>query len=62
MAENKQVYEAERMSFPPLRLVLGEVSLPDPAGLRKANKEWTKLHPEMQGNVKRLIAHLKGEK
>jgi hypothetical protein len=62
MAEKKRVYEAQVMNLPPLRLVLGDVPVPDPAGLHKSGKERQKLDPEMEGTVKRLIAHLKDDK
>jgi hypothetical protein len=62
MAEKKRVYEAQVMNLPPLRLVLGDVPVPDPAGLRKSGKEQRKLDSEMEGTVKRLIAHLKDDK
>jgi hypothetical protein len=56
------VYEAQVMALPPLRLVLGDVPVPDPAGLRKTSQEGQKFDPEMEGSVKRLIAHLKDNK
>jgi hypothetical protein len=62
MAEKKRVYEAQVMALPPLRLVLGDVPVPDPAGLRKSGQEMQKLDTEMEGTVKRLIAHLKDDK
>ena len=62
MAEKKRVYEAEVMTLPSLRLVLGDVPVPDPAGLRKTGQERQNLDPKMESTVKRLIAHLKDEK
>ncbi len=61
MADKKRVYEAEMMALPPLRMVLGDVPVPDPDGRRKANQKQRKLDPAMEGTVKRLIAHLKDE-
>jgi hypothetical protein len=62
MSEKKHLYEAEVMSLPPLRLVLGDVPVPDPAGLRKIDHKQQKLEHTMEGTVQRLIAHLKDEK
>jgi hypothetical protein len=63
MTEKKRVYEAQvMMNLPPLRLVLGDVPLPDPACLRNAGQNSQKVDPKMEGTVKRLIAHLEDEK
>jgi hypothetical protein len=62
MVDKKRVYEAQVMTLPPLRLVLGDVPVPDPTILRKAGQNRQKLEPEMEGTVKRLISHLKDEK
>ena len=62
MAEKKHMYETEVMSLPPLRLVLGDVPVPDPAGLRKTGQKQQKLELTMEGTLQRLIAHLKDEK
>ncbi len=62
MAEKKHVYEAEVMAMPPLRMVLSDVPVPDPDGQHKTGQKQPKLDPEMEGTVKRLIAHLKDEK
>ncbi|HEY5269409.1 MAG TPA: hypothetical protein VII97_03675 [Anaerolineales bacterium] len=62
MTEKKRVNEAEGMALSPLHLVLGDVPVPNPDGRRKACQERQKLDPEMEGTVKRLIAHLKDEK
>lgn len=62
MAEKKHMYEAEVMSLPPLRLVLGDVPVPDPAGLRNTGQKQQKLDHTMESTVQRLISHLKDEK
>ena len=62
MVDKKRVYESQVMALPPLRLVLGDVPVPDPGGLRKTNQEWQKSDAEIEGTVKRLIAHLKDDK
>ena len=62
MAEKKHVYEAEVMTLPTLRMVLGDVPVPDPDWRRKADQKRQKQAPELEGTVKRLIAHLKDEK
>jgi len=62
MAEKKHVHEAKMMTPPSLRLVLGDVPVPDPVGWRKAGQKRQKLDLEMESTVKRLIAHLKDEK
>jgi hypothetical protein len=62
MAEKKRESEAQVMALPPIRMVLGDVSFPDPNGRYKTGEKQQKLDPEMEGIVKRLIAHLKDEK
>ncbi|MCX6035994.1 MAG: hypothetical protein NTV38_13645 [Chloroflexi bacterium] len=62
MADKKRVNEAEEMALSPLDLVMGDVPVSYPDGRRKAYQERQKLDPEMEGTVKRLIAHLKDEK
>jgi hypothetical protein len=62
MVEKKHMYESEVMSLPPLRLVLGDVPVPDPNGRRTTSQNQQNLDPRMEGTVKRLIAHLKDEK
>ncbi len=61
MAEKKRMYEAEVMALPPLRLVLGDVPVPDPDGRRRTGQKRREPSPELEGTVKRLIAHLKDE-
>ena len=61
MAEEKHVYESDVIALPPLRLVLGDVPVPDPdrqnrpEGLRKTPRD-------MRTTVQRLIAHLEEKK
>jgi hypothetical protein len=62
MAEKKRMYEAGVLALPPLHLVLGDMTVPDPDWQRKAGQKRQKLAPEMEGTVKRLIAHFKDEK
>jgi hypothetical protein len=62
MTDKKHVYEAEMMALPPLRLVLGDVPVPDPVKPYNAGQKQQKLDPEMESTVKRLIAHLKNGK
>jgi hypothetical protein len=62
MAEKKRLYEAEVMALPPLRLVLGDVPVPDPDWRRNANQKPQMPDPKLEGPVKRLIAHLKDDK
>jgi hypothetical protein len=62
MAEKKRVNEVEEMALSPLDLVMGDVPVSYPDGRRKACQERQKLDLEMEGTVKRLIAHLKDEK
>jgi hypothetical protein len=59
--DKKRVYEAEVLSLPPLRMILGEVPVPDPASRRKTNQQMEHA-PELENTVKKLIAHLKDEK
>ena len=62
MTDKKRVFEAEMMALPPLRLVLGEVPVPDPDKRYNAVQKQQKLDPEIESTVKRLIAHLKNGK
>jgi hypothetical protein len=62
MAENKPLYDSQVINYPPVRLVLGEMPSPAPAGLLKGGKDAKWISREMEGTVKRLIAHLKDEK
>jgi hypothetical protein len=62
MTDKKHVYESQVITLPPLRLVLGEVPVPDPVGIHKPGREQQNLSSQMEGTVKRLIAHLKDDK
>ena len=62
MAEKKRGYVAEMMALSPLRMMLGDMSGPDPDGRHKGGLKRLKLDHEMENTVKRLIAHLKDEK
>jgi hypothetical protein len=61
MAEKKHVYESDVMGLPALRLVLGDVPSPDPDGRHKTGQQPKKPSRELEGTVKKLIAHLKEE-
>ena len=58
MDEKKRVYESEVMALPPLRLVIGDVPNPDPDKRNRSNQLMRKSNHEMEGTVKRIIAHL----
>ena len=61
MAEKKHGYKDEEMILSPMRLVMGDGSVLDPAGIRNDGQKRQILDPKMEGAVKRLIAHLKDE-
>ena len=58
MDEKKRVYDSEVMALPPLRLVIGDVPNPDPDRRNTANQLMHKSNHEIEGTVKRIIAHL----
>ena len=62
MTDKKHIFEAEMMTLPPLRLVLGDVPVPNPDKRYNAGQKQQKLDPEIESTVKRLIAHLKNAK
>jgi len=62
MAENRRLYEVEKMALAPLRLVMGDFPVPDPDRQNKAAQKRQNIAPEMENTVKRLIAHLKNLK
>ena len=63
MSEKKQIYKAEVMALPPLKMVLGDIPSPNP---RKdevnSGKRLQEHTPEMESVVNKLIAHLKGRR
>jgi len=61
MDEKKRVYDSEVMALPPLRLVIGDVPNPDPDRRNKVNQLFRKSNREIEGTVKRIIAHLEEE-
>ena len=61
MAEKKRGYEDEEMILSPMRLVMVDGSVLDPAAIRNDGQKRQILDPTMEGAVKRLIAHLKDE-
>ena len=59
MDEKKRVYDAEVMALPPLRLVIGDIPIPDPDRRNLPNQQIHKLDAAMiKGTVKRIITHL----
>jgi hypothetical protein len=46
------------MALPPLRLVLSEIPSPQPDARREPNLQTLKPNCEMEGALKRAIAHL----
>ena len=58
MDKKKHVYESEVMALPPLRLVLGDIPSPDPERRTMSGQPLHKTGREIEGTVKRLIAHL----
>jgi hypothetical protein len=61
MDEKKRVYDSEVMTLPPVRLVIGDVPNPDPDRRNRSNQLMRKSNREMEGTVKRIIAHLEEE-
>ena len=61
MDEKKRVYDSEVMALPPLRLVIGDVPNPDPDKHNRVNQLFRKSNREIEGTVKRIIAHLEEE-
>jgi hypothetical protein len=51
-------YEAEVMTLPPLKMVLGDIPNPDPFGRRKG-QGLKKPTTDMEMTVLKLISHLK---
>jgi hypothetical protein len=58
MDEKKRVYDSEVMALPPLRLVIGDIPNPDPERRNRSNQLMRKPSHEIEGTVKRIIAHL----
>ena len=58
MDKKKHVYESEVMALPPLRMVIGDIPSPDPDRHSKLIPQMQKSSQEIEGMVKRLIAHL----
>ena len=61
MDEKKRVYDSEVMALPPLRLVIGDVPNPDPDRRNRPSQLMRKSNHEIEGTVKRIIAHLEEE-
>jgi hypothetical protein len=62
MAEQKQVCSSKLMALPPLQMVLSDPAMPDPFLRRKEDLNAGSQKRDMEGTVRRLIAHLKDEK
>ena len=58
MEEKKRVYDSEVMALPPLRLVIGDVPNTDPDRRNRSNQLLRKSNREIEGTIKRIIAHL----
>jgi hypothetical protein len=59
MSDKKRVYESDVMALPPLRLVLGDIPIPDPDRRPQTNqKNHTPDLFERKVTVKRIITHL----
>ena len=61
MDKKKQIYNSEVMALPPLRFVLGDIPSPDPDYRKKSNQPVHKPGHEIEGTVKRIIAHLEDD-
>ena len=65
MVKKKLMYEAYVVALPPLYMMLGDVPATDPDRRRmtaQQNQKLSRLNPDMEGTVKRLIAYFKDEK
>ena len=58
MDEKKRVSDSEVMTLPPVRLVIGDAPSPDPDRRNSPDQLIRKPNREMEGTVKRIIAHL----
>ncbi len=58
MDKKKPVSNAEGLSLPSLRLDLGDIPSPDPEWCNKAIQQACKPGRDIEGTVKRIIAHL----
>jgi hypothetical protein len=58
MDKKKHVYNLDVMALPPLRLVIGDIPSPDPDRRNKTDQQTRKSSRELEGTVKRIIAHL----
>ena len=61
MDDKKRVYDSEVMALPPLRLVIGDIPSPDPERRNGSNQSMRNPKREIEGTVKRIIAHLEEE-
>lgn len=62
MAEKKQVYQADTMALPPLKLVLGDLPEPDPGLGQRPFKARAASEEEFRNTVQKIIVHIKEKK
>lgn len=58
MSEKKKVYQAETMTLPPLRTVLGDLPEPDPGKGYRPFRAMGVKDEEARGMVKKLIRYI----
>ena len=61
MDEKKRVYDSEIMDLHSLGLIIGDVPNPDLDKRDRFSQLMLKPNPEIEGTVKRIIAHLEEE-
>jgi len=61
MDEKKRIYDSEGLARPPVRLIIGDVPNPDPDRRNWSDQLTRKSNREIEGVVKRIIAHLEEE-
>jgi hypothetical protein len=62
MAEKKQIYQAETMALPPLKMVLGELPEPDPGQERRPFRLLGVSDEAARSTVKKIIGHIQDKK
>jgi hypothetical protein len=58
MEKKRNIFDADVMALPPLRLVIGDIPSPDPDRRKKPNQLLRQSNHEVEGAVKRIIARL----
>ena len=61
MDKKKPVSNAEELTLPPSRLEHGNIPSPEPEWCNQANQQTLKPGCDVEGTVKRIIAHLEDE-